>query len=300
MFACSGTVFGQLGTPLSQYSGNQIVYNPGYAGMFDFLSVNLSVHQSWVSLPGAPKMVNFNGHAPFNNKKHAYGWTFQHEKWGNLRGNMVYGNYAYKVYLSHGVLNLGVQAGIFHHQIDWDAIEYVADPNDQSLQKGKTANTRFDANVGAYYMRNNWYLGISALHLNQPKYNEYEIRGDTWYSQMRTQFFLMGGYNYDIDEVWSLRPELFMRYVETTPFSVDFGTQLFYQNNYGVGISYMSGQKTLSFCVKFGFLKDFRIGYSYDVMLGTLRPYQNGSHEISVNYTTRSWKDNDETAEILW
>lgn len=300
MFACSGSVFGQLGTPLSQYSGNQIVYNPGYAGMFDLLSINLSVHQSWVGLRGAPRMVNFNGHAPFKNKKHAWGWTYQHEKWGNLRGNMVYGNYAYKVYLHRAVLNLGVQAGVFHHQIDWDAIEYVTHPEDRTLGKGKTADIRFDANVGAYYMTANWYMGVSALHLNQPKYNIYELEGDRWYSQRRTQYFLMGGYNMDVDEDWSLRPEVFMRYVETAPMSVNVGAQLFYQKDYGIGVTYMSGQQTVSFSMKIGLAKGLRIGYSYDVMFGVLRPYQKGSHEISVNYTTRSWKDKDETADVLW
>ncbi len=297
IFAFSVTVFGQSGTLLSQYSSNQIVYNPGYAGMFDRLCVNLSVHQTWVGLPGAPRLINFNGHAPFD-KKHSWGWSYQHEKWGNLKENLLYGNYAYKVYMGQGVLNLGVQVGVFNRQVDWDALEHVPDPNDPSLRKGKTSTACLDANVGAYYKASNWYMGVSAQHLNNPKNNVYAQEGVREDTRMGTQFFLMGGYNQMLEGAWSLRPEMVLRYAEENPMSVNVGTQLYYQNDYGIGLNYMTTDKSLIFSVRLGVMQNIRIGYSYGVTFGSLRKYQKGSHEISANYTVRISQDT--RADDFW
>ncbi len=290
LFAFAGTVFGQSGMLLSQYSDNKIVYNPGFAGMYDLLSISLNVHQSWIGLPGAPRVISFNGHAPFNNNRHAYGWSYQHEKWGNIRENMLYGNYAFKVHLKNGVVNLGLQAGIFHHQLDWDALEHIIDINDQSMRKGKVANMRFDANVGAFYTSSNWYAGFSTMHLNRPKNDVSNIEEEEGYSLERTQYVLMGGYNHQINTEWSLHPDVFVSYVNKEQLAINVGTHLVYRSNYGVGVNYMSEQKALSFGLKIRVSEDIRVGYSYDVVFGALSSSQHGSHEISINYMPHSWK----------
>jgi hypothetical protein len=56
--ASTGVANAQLGTPLAQYSGNQLIYNPGYAGSHDLFSANLSLRKLWVGLPGSPSLVS--------------------------------------------------------------------------------------------------------------------------------------------------------------------------------------------------------------------------------------------------
>ena len=288
-----GTAFAQLGNPLAQYSGNQLVYNPGYAGLYDLLSINLSARKSWVGVPGSPAIISLNGHSPFENHRHSWGWIYQHEQWGGLQGNMVYGNYAYKLNVAGGILNLGLQAGLLHHVVDWNKIDYVADPDDLTLGEDRDHSLRFDGSFGAYYLSTDWYAGFSAMHLAQPRYGIYKdlTTNKEWYSQMRSQFFLMGGYNYKIDEDWSLRPEVFMRYVHTTPFSVNVGAHAYYQNKYAVGMNFMTGQRTINFNLIAHITNDIRIGYSYGVSYGPIRKYQLGSHEISVSYSRPLWHE---------
>jgi type IX secretion system PorP/SprF family membrane protein len=299
-FLIKGFGFAQLGTPLSQFSGNQMVYNPGYIGIYDLLSINASVHQSWTGMQGAPFMLNLNGHAPFKNQKHAWGWTLQNEKWGPLQGNFALVNYAHKIYLRNGVLNLGLQAGVLIHTTDWDKIDYVEDWTDPTLGQGRMNDVKFDANIGAYYMARQWYMGFSVLHINNPKYGIIKIEGTDWYSQMQSQFVFMGGFNIQANDIWSIRPEVFMRYLHNTPVSVNVGAHVHYKNIFSIGSNFLTGQKGVSFQAKFTVSDRFRIGYSYDTFFGAIKPYQHGSHEIGVNYLIRDLWKKDRTVNLLW
>jgi hypothetical protein len=91
-----------------------------------------------------------------------------------------------------------------------------------------------------------------------------------------------------------------MRYVHTVPLTVNVGTQVFYDNKYGAGMALRTGQKTVNFNLKFALGDNFRIGYSYGISYGSIKPYQRGSHEIQVNYTTKIWQRNDRTVDLLW
>jgi len=296
--------FAQLGTPMSQFSGNQIAYNPAYAGIYDMLSLNLTVHKSWVRIPGSPQLINFNGHAPFKNQRHAMGFVFQNEQWGPLHGNFILTNYSYKMYFDKSILSFGVQAGAMVHTVDWDKIDFVSSPEDPALGQGRQTEARFDVNAGVYYLAPQWYAGFSVMHISSPKYGFVEIQGatglETWYSQMRPQFVFIGGYNIQASRDWSWRPEIFMRYVETTPLSTNIGLHAWYQNIYSLGANFMTGQKGVSFQAKAMLGDNLKIGYSYDAFWGDIRHYQLGSHEISISYMIRGIWDKARTVDLLW
>jgi len=291
----------QLGIPLALYSGNQIVYNPGYAGVYNLLSVNMSANKSWIGLPGSPSVINFNGHSPFTNQKHAYGWVFNREEWGPLCGNSVYANYSHKVYLESGVLNMGVQAGLLHHQVNWNKIEFVENWDDPHLGQGIEHSASFNAGVGFYYLASNWYLGVSAMDLMKPKYRTYGVNGDRWYAQVESKYFLMGGINLEMNETWSVRPEVFVRYTATAnPVTANVGLHMFYQHRIGAGVMLRTGQSAVNFNLHFQATDNLRIGYSYGVTYNTIGAHQRGSHEIQISYVKNVWQTEDKTAELLW
>jgi type IX secretion system PorP/SprF family membrane protein len=295
--AFCATGFEQLGKPLSQFSGNQIVYNPGYAGIYDWFSANWSVHNSWVGIKGSPQMISLNAHAPFKNQRHAWGAAFQNEKWGPLTANLMNANYSYKVQLNSGVLQLGLQAGVFARTTNWNSIQEVEDPEDPFIEKGRKSTAQFDASVGLYYLASQWYFGLSAMHLNHPKSGTIVINGEEWYSQIRSQFFMMAGYNLPVGRVLSFRPEVFLRYVHNTPFSLNAGIHAYLDNRYSIGVNFLTGQKGISFQAKAMITDQIRIGYSYDTFYGIVKPYQRGSHEISINYLMRR---SARMVDLLW
>jgi type IX secretion system PorP/SprF family membrane protein len=298
----STTTYAQLGTPLAQYSGNQMVYNPAYAGIYDMLSINTSVRKLWIGLPGSPSLISLNGHMPFSNQRHAMGLVFQREQWGALTAHYGYVNYAHKMYFDRSLLNFGVQAGFLNNITDWDLIEYVRDWDDPALGQGKTSGTHFDVNAGVYYQAPLFYVGLSAKHLMRPKYDflTSPVTGEVWYSQRSMQFFLIGGYYFQLSDEWSLRPEFLVRYAPTAPTGCNAGAQFGYKNNHFIGVNWQTGQRAVSFTAKSSITPELRVGYSYDVYYGAIRPFQKGSHELSVNYLVNSFWKKGRTARLLW
>jgi len=282
----------QLGTPLAQYSGNQLIYNPGYAGVHDLFSANLSVRKLWVGLPGSPSLISLNAHAPFESQQNALGFVFQQERWGPMVGNIAHTTYAHKINLKENILSLGLQAGILNNVIDWDRIDHVMDEDDPGLGEARTKTTTLDVNFGAYYQTPSFYAGLSVKHLTMPKFGRLTLEetGEEWYSQKRMQFFLLGGYNFVLSDDWSIRPEMLVRYVRTVPVSVDIGINAVYLNRFFLGTAFHSGQRALSFTLKGEVMDGIRVGYSYDVYFGRIRSFQKGSHEISINYFMPLWK----------
>ena len=291
----------QLGTPMAQYSGNQVIYNPGYSGIYDLLALNLSIRKTWVGLPGSPSLISANGHAPFKNQRNSLGFIFQREQWGPLFGNFCYANYAHKIYFKNSLLSLGVQAGFINSVTDWDMIDYVTHENDPGLGEGRTSNTSFDLNVGVYYQAAMFYLGLSAKHLTHPKFHSLRdsATGVEWYSQKRMNTFLTAGFHFKIDDDWALHPEALIRYVYTEPMSVTAGVHAVYQNRFFLGTSLHTGQRAVSFSARAFLTEQLRLAYSYDVYFGKLRSFQKGSHEILINYHIPLW-DKKKTVTLLW
>jgi hypothetical protein len=122
------------------------------------------------------------------------------------------------------------------------------------------------------------------VNLTNPKYDKVKIDGKDQFSQMRPQVFVIGGYHYQVDDVWAVRPELLLRYVATTPLSMNIGVHGHYMNRYSFGINFLTGQPGLSFCVRGKITDEISMGYSYDVFFGAMKSVQSGSHEITVGY----------------
>jgi type IX secretion system PorP/SprF family membrane protein len=294
----------QHGTPMVQYSGNQIVYNPGYAGIYDLFSANLGIRQTWFGIRQAPSLITFNGHAPFNNQQHALGFVFQREQQGPLIGNYGYANYAHKVNFGESMLSLGLQAGFFNSVIDWTLIgrENVTDPEDPGLGDGRTSITNLDVNFGAYFQVHAFYAGLSVKHLTTPRFGQitHGETGEDWASQKRMHFFLIAGYHHEISEQWALRPEMLMRYVHTVPTSVNIGVHVSFENKYFIGVALQTGQRAVCFTGRININPQLKIGYTYDVYYGKIRPFQRGSHEVSVNYFMRLWERDESKVSLLW
>jgi hypothetical protein len=62
----------------------------------------------------------------------------------------------------------------------------------------------------------------------------------------------------------------------------------------------MSGQNGISFQAKTVLTNNIRVGYSYDTFLGSIRPYQQGSHEVSINYMIFLNESKARTVDLFW
>jgi len=294
LLAIAGIAKSQSGTPLAQYSGNQIIYNPGFAGSYDLFSINLSVRHLWIGIPNSPTLISFNAHAPFQNLRNAIGFVYQRETFGPQSVHTVNATYAHKIYFgSTSFLSLGVQGGLFNSVTNWNMVDDVWDEDDPLWGQGRQRTNRFDMNLGAYFQAEDFYLGASVRHLTSPRFDEVTVQvsgiDDRWYSRVPRQFFFMGGYNFRLTDELDLRPHVLMRYKNNVPFTFSASVNLVYDNRFFVGTNFMTGQNAVSLFVAAEIIEGLRVGYSFDMNFGVLRPFQRGSHEISINYALHFW-----------
>ena len=279
--------FAQIGTPMLQYYGNQITFNPAYAGVSDNLLTTLSVRKQWAQFPGSPTLVSLNAHAPFKHDKHAWGVVIQNETYGALSRTLGYANYAYKLWLQNGELRLGLQAGFHNHILNWNKIEHIKDPNDPNLGKNRTQNTGFDVNVGAYYLAYKYYVGFSIKHLMPPKLDFEKNRpsNTVWHPHPATQFLLHGGTEFEITRDWLLLPKVFLQYTPTSPLSINMGMYGSFQEQYFFGVNYQTVQKSMNFSLRVFITEVLQLSYSYGIYLNVFESAKRGgSHEISLTY----------------
>ena len=285
--AISAFAKAQMGTSLVRFSGNQIIYNPGYAGSHGLFSANLNFRQFWIGLPGAPNFFSLNAHSPFFSERSAVGFALQREQFGPM--TLSFGNltYAYQIPLESGILSFGVQAGAIMGVTDWNAIDGHVQPNDPGFGEGRVATTRFDASFGALYRTARFFVGLSARHLTMPRFESVldTFNDDMWYLQTRMQFLLVGGYNFVLNELWTLRPDLLMRYIHTEPLAVSVGAMVTYDQRFSLGAHFFSTQRALSLSFSAQLFDGFKIGYAYDLHFGRLRSFQQGTHEIFISYS---------------
>jgi len=291
----AATVKSQTATPFAQYAGNQMIFNPAFAGAHDLLSTNLSFRRLWTGVPGSPGLISFNAHAPFIDQRNSLGFVFQRETFGPQIINLV--NVAYSYRLSTGAessLSFGTQIGLFNSITDWGLVTYVRHREDPAYGRGQRLVTNsFDVNAGLYFRARSFYLGLSARHLTTPRLDEITVRDAntaiTVYSHTPRQFFLIGGYNFRLNDNFDLRPRFLMRHKSGAPFTISGGMDAVYNNRFTFGANVMSGLPAVTLSVGIEVIEGLHLSYAFDMNFGIVRPFQRGSHEISISYFTHIW-----------
>jgi len=282
----------QTATPMAQYAGNQLIYNPGFAGAHDLFSANISYRTLWVGIPNSPTLISFNMHAPFVGLRNSLGFIYQRETVGPQFINIVNMTYAHKIPLGESsFLSLGVQGGLLNAVTDWDMVDEIRHEWDIALGQGRMVTNRFDMNLGAYFQAPNFYLGLAVRHLTAPSFDEVRSfeTNEVFASQIRRQFFFMGGYNFMLNLDWDLRPRVLMRYKHGMPLTVSAGLDVVYANRFTFGTNFMTGQNAVSLMAAAEVIEGLRIGYAFCINFGSLQSFQRGSHEIFISFFLPVW-----------
>src|ERR1043165_3724599 len=106
---------------------NKMLYNPGYTGSRDVLSINAQYRNQWSGIPGAPKTVNITVDAPVGSymkpvRKIAVGGSFTNEKVGVENNTHIRGYYAYRLKLTKSTLSFGLNGGGTLYSANYNAL----------------------------------------------------------------------------------------------------------------------------------------------------------------------------------
>ena len=304
IFICSGlacNVLGQQDMGYSQNMFNQMTVNPGYAGSMDMICINALQRNQWLGLPtsGLPMSTVFSANAPFTlfERSHGVGLTLINNKFAYNNDLNMKLSYAYrsKMKFGDGKIGIGVSLGFINSKIDFSNIKTtlgsVTAVGDNDIPTNSPPSKLvFDLGTGIYYNTEKLYMGISATHLINPKFN---FTGSTtnfngyYYVP---HYYITAGYTYQLaNPMLEIVPSFFIQTIGATT-TINFNTNIIYNNRVWGGISYRAGA---AFTGLFGLelAEGVRFGVAYDYETSDISKLSNGSLEVAVIYCFKLKKE---------
>lgn len=276
------TASAQQDVKFNHFMFNRLSFNPGAVGFDDNINVSGIFRNQWVGFDGAPTSNLFTVGSPIKLLHGGLGLTLIDDELGGLKTTNVNLQYSYHTNWQGGKLGLGLNAGIFQRTFNPQGLD-PRQPNDPSIPSANISGSNIDLGFGAFYTKNNYYVGLSATHLNGATLNDPTSSVEL---KLKPHIFLTGGYTLDINQDFDVTPALLVK-SDLVKTQFDINANLRYKKLYWAGLTYTSQDAIVALIgakipVKNTFLN---VGYSYDFTTSQIANYSSGTHEIFVSYS---------------
>jgi type IX secretion system PorP/SprF family membrane protein len=305
-FLLAAVAFGQQEPMFTKYMFNSLIFNPGYAGSKDHMSVGVLHRTQWYEIDGAPTTQTLTAHTPLRNERVGVGLSLVNDKIGpsNTTGaNLIY---AYRIPMGKMKLGFGIQAGIENYRADWSDL-VIDEVTDEAFQVNvNKLLPNFGAGIflyGKYF-----YIGGSCPHLV-----EYDLRSSQQlniYARQVRHYYVMTGAAIPLNgDALIFKPSILLKNAGLdkriskleafqdigAPNEFDVDLSFLFQETLWVGAafrsafhafgddaksSYDSADIWVSYLMKNG----FRLGAAYDYPLTELSTVTSGAFEIMLGY----------------
>ena len=272
--------FSQQDPVYTQYMNNLLTIQPAYAGISGSLNITGISRAQWVGFEGAPNTNTLTINGPLRRFNVGLGLSIVNDKWGPIRQNGVYVDYAYRVKLRQDqFLSFGLKGGFNIYQAYLTDI-VVNDPNDPVF--AYDVNFKFLPNLGVGIM---WHSDRFFLGVSSPKILKNRIQSqnsETVYREV-LHFYGMGGYVFFLSDVLKFKPTILYRWAERTPIFADFSGSFLLYDRVWIGATYRL-KNSYGLIFQFNVNTQLKFGYSYDQT--TFHPTQvnSGTHEFLISY----------------
>jgi len=272
--------FSQQDPVYTQYMNNLLTIQPAYAGISGSLNITGISRAQWVGFEGAPNTNTLTINGPLRRFNVGLGLSIVNDKWGPIRQNGVYVDYAYRVKLRQDqFLSFGLKGGFNIYQAYLTDI-VVNDPNDPVF--AYDVNFKFLPNLGVGIM---WHSDRFFLGVSSPKILKNRIQSqntETVYREV-LHFYGMGGYVFFLSDVLKFKPTILYRWAERTPSFADFSGSFLLYDRVWIGATYRL-KNSYGLIFQFNVNTQLKFGYSYDQT--TFHPTQvnSGTHEFLISY----------------
>ncbi len=279
-------IFSQYDPQFSQNMFNMMAVNPSYAGTNNAIDL-VALHRNQWRGDYAIKTTVFSGNMPVNifGNTSGVGLSIINDEIGFYTNLSILLNYAYHLELAKGVLSLGFNVGIFNQKFDGTDAYFPTEgdvyvSSDPLILTSEANGSALDAGLGVYYKSDDYYIGMSLLHLNKPKPN---FKEDFNYT-VRRVFFTTGGYNFKLeDKLYELIPSMFFK-TDGVSYQLDINGLVKYKKRYWGGLTYRY-QDAIIILAGLEMKNGVRFGYSYDMTTSAISAAgKGGTHEVMLGY----------------
>ncbi len=278
-------LFAQYDVHFAHYAEMENFYNPAAMNRDSRLNAILSYSMQMTGYEGAPTSLYAGaGMAlPFDHLRHSMSFSLFNENIGLFASQRMALNYAYKIGMGKGWLNLGIQGAIMAQSFDGTKVR-TRDGNDPAFPAGNEKGTGADIGAGLFYVHGNLSLGASVQHINSPHIELGKPDKATTYMDICPMYYVQGQYNiHTKNPLLSVQPG-FMLSSDLQSFKADVRATVSYQYEKFLmyaGAGY-SPQTSISVFLG-GTIAEVTIGYAYGLFTGGIGAL-NGSHDLLVNW----------------
>ncbi|WP_277014769.1 PorP/SprF family type IX secretion system membrane protein [Flavobacterium lindanitolerans] len=273
------SAFAQQDAQYTQYMYNTININPAYAGSRGVLSV-FGLHRTqWVGLDGAPVTNTVSINTPINGTNIGMGLSFVNDRIGPTDENAISADISYTVKTSETFkLSFGIKATANMFNLDVNKLN----PADQGDPRLMNLNNNFTPNIGAgaYFHSDKMYLGLSVPNFFEThRYDDNSVS----VNQERMNFYLIGGYVFDLSPSIKFKPAFLMKAVKGAPLQADVSGNFLFNDKLTLGVAWR-WDAAVSAMAGFQITEGLFVGYGYDLETTKLANYNSGSHEIFLRF----------------
>lgn len=280
LLGLAGLTYGQQLSTYSQYEMDRYAINPGVAGTTNYNPITLAYRQLWTGLDDAPTIQSLGSHIAISEKVGVGGKIFNVTT-GPLSKMGMEATYAYSLPIGTGGdrLSFGLSGMLYQFHLDKSKLNYQ-DQDDPTILFGSEKLIVPDASFGAYYYNETYWAGLSIYQLFNRKV---DLMNEDYLDQRQVRhYYLHGGYQFLVDEMWSVEPSALFKFIEAGKLQADITVKGIYQQMIWVGLSFRT-QDALVFMIGAG-RKRFEFGYAYDIVMNDMKNYSNGTHGIVFTY----------------
>ena len=186
-------VCAQYDPSFAHYWAMEPSFNPASVGKEAKLNVAGAYSLQLAGFENNPKTMYVAADMPFYavGSYHGVGVQLLNDEIGLFSHKRLSVQYAYQKRLLGGKLSAGVQVGMLGETFDGSKVELGDDPDDPAFASSSVNGTGLDLSAGVYYVARNWYVGLSALHLNSPVV----AIGETNELSIDPTYYFTAGYN---------------------------------------------------------------------------------------------------------
>lgn len=277
---------GQQLTASSFYDMYGTLHNPATVGSQKYSIVGGLFRTQWSGMPGSPQTGLLFGSTYMQKSKIGLGGMLYNDVTGPTSRRGLQASFAYHIPMKNeSMFSLGVDAIVHQFSFDRSKLEGSLGPNDPVIQ-GEQNRFKGDAGFGIAYTSKKFQVGASVNQLVQSKLNLYEGSGNTTEeAKQYRHYYLHGNYQWNVDNITRIIPNLLMIYLPNAPLEVQGGARVEHNNLFWYGLTWRANQAWL-ISAGVRIKEKFNIGYSFDIYTSPLSIYDRGSngHEIMLRY----------------
>ncbi len=276
--------FGQQDPVYTQYMNNLLTFQPAYIGMSDNYNFTLLSRQQWVGFDGAPETTTFTAQVPFSEYNMGVGLSVIHDKYGPVRQDAVYFDFAYHFPVSDAInCSLGIMGGGNFYKAFVSELT-THDPNDPLAIQDITGKFQPNIGTGVLFSAEKYFLGISV-----PKLLKNTITTDTGSPLYHNDLNFYGMFGCEIfKDNFKLKPNIFYRWNENNPALIDININAIFYDVFCLGATYRYNNS-------FGFLfqiypfrderfAPIKIGMAYDLTTFHSSQVNSGTYELMISF----------------